>query len=101
MARCFSGRTNFSAAALIRSRTSTIRPARAIPSRAAWPVISRARPRAKSDFSELRKALIYGSVLASFNVEAFSMDRMRSLTSDEIDERYQMFKLMSQFEVLE
>ncbi len=51
-------------------------------------------------FAELRKALIYGSVLASFNVEAFSMDRMRTLTSDQIDERYQMFKLMSQFEVL-
>ena len=53
------------------------------------------------DFLQLRKALIYGSVLASFNVEAFSMDRMRNLTSEEIDERYQMFKLMSQFEVLE
>lgn len=52
-------------------------------------------------FAELRKALIYGSVLASFNVEAFSMDRMRSLTNDQIAERYQMFKLMSQFEVLE
>ncbi len=52
-------------------------------------------------FRELRKALIYGSVLASFNVEAFSMDRMRGLTSQEINERYQMFKLMSQFEVLE
>ncbi|HEX3818528.1 MAG TPA: PfkB family carbohydrate kinase [Chthoniobacterales bacterium] len=53
------------------------------------------------DFAQLRKALIYGSVLASFDVEAFSMDRMRSLTPNEIDERYEMFKLMSQFEVLE
>ena len=53
------------------------------------------------DFAQLRKALIYGSVLASFNVEAFSLDRLRSLTSDEIDDRYEMFKLMSQFEVLE
>ncbi len=53
------------------------------------------------DFGQLRKALIYGSVLASFNVEAFSMDRMRSLTSAEVEERYEMFKLMSQFEVLE
>ncbi|MEO6871071.1 MAG: PfkB family carbohydrate kinase [Chthoniobacterales bacterium] len=52
-------------------------------------------------FAELRKALIYGSVLASFNVEAFSMDRMRRLTNDQIAERYQMFKLMSQFEMLE
>jgi sugar/nucleoside kinase (ribokinase family) len=52
------------------------------------------------DFAQLRKALIYGSVLASFNVEAFSLDRLRSLTSEEIDDRYEMFKLMSQFEVL-
>ncbi len=52
-------------------------------------------------FAQLRKALIYGSVLASFNVEAFSLDRLRRLTSEEIDDRYEMFKLMSQFEVLE
>ena len=52
------------------------------------------------DFAQLRKALIYGSVLASFNVEAFSLDRLRSLTNDEIDGRYEMFKRMSQFEVL-
>lgn len=52
------------------------------------------------DFAQLRKALIYGSVLASFNVEAFSLDRLRSLTNEEIDGRYEMFKLMSQFEVL-
>jgi sugar/nucleoside kinase (ribokinase family) len=52
------------------------------------------------DFPQLRKALIYGSVLASFNVEAFSLARLRRLTSEEIEERYQMFKLMSQFEVV-
>ena len=52
------------------------------------------------DFAQLRKALIYGSVLASFNVEAFSLDRLRSLTNEEIDGRYEMFKRMSQFEVL-
>jgi sugar/nucleoside kinase (ribokinase family) len=52
------------------------------------------------DFQRLRKALIYGSVLASFNVEAFSLERMRSLTNEQIEDRYQMFKLMSEFEVL-
>ncbi len=51
-------------------------------------------------FAELRQAVIYGSVLASFNVEAFSLDRLRRLTNEEIDDRYEMFKLMSQFEVL-
>ncbi len=52
------------------------------------------------DFALLRKAVIYGSVLASFNVEAFSLERLRRLTNEEIDERYEMFRLMSQFEVL-
>jgi sugar/nucleoside kinase (ribokinase family) len=52
-------------------------------------------------FAQLRKAIIYGSVLASFNVEAFSLERLRSLTKDEIADRYRMFKLMSQFEVIE
>ncbi|MEP6686467.1 MAG: PfkB family carbohydrate kinase [Verrucomicrobiota bacterium] len=51
-------------------------------------------------FTDLRKAIIYGSVLASFNVEKFSLERLRDLTKDEIADRYQMFKLMSQFEVV-
>ena len=49
-------------------------------------------------FTDLRKAMIYGSVLASFTVEAFSLDRLRKLSMDEIKERYETFKLMSQFE---
>jgi sugar/nucleoside kinase (ribokinase family) len=54
----------------------------------------------KSDvtFSDLRRAVIYGSVLASFCVEAFSLERLRRLTKDEILERYEVFKSMSQFE---
>lgn len=52
-------------------------------------------------FADLRRAIIYGSVLASFNVEAFSLERLRTLTNDEIAERYQMFKAMSAFEVEE
>jgi sugar/nucleoside kinase (ribokinase family) len=51
-------------------------------------------------FADLRRAIIYGSVLASFNVEAFSLERLRTLTNDEIAERYQMFKAMSAFEDL-
>ncbi len=52
-------------------------------------------------FDLLRKAVVYGSVLASFNVEAFSLERLRSLSDGEIAERYRMFKLLSHFEVLE
>ena len=55
----------------------------------------------KVHFNDLRKAMIYGSVLASFCVEAFSLERLRNLTKDEINERYEAFKLMSQFEIPE
>jgi sugar/nucleoside kinase (ribokinase family) len=52
------------------------------------------------EFPVLRRAVIFGSVLASFNVEAFSLNRLRRLTMEEINERYEMFRVMSQFEVL-
>jgi len=38
-------------------------------------------------------------VLASFCVEAFSLERLRHLAMEEITKRYETFKLMSQFEV--
>ncbi len=53
------------------------------------------------DFRELRKGVVFGSVIASFNVEAFSAERLRSLTLGEIGSRYEMFKLMSQIEAEE
>src|SRR5437870_9087612 len=53
----------------------------------------------KVHFSDLRRAMIYGSVLASFCVEAFSLERLRALSMEEIAKRYETFKLMSQFEV--
>jgi sugar/nucleoside kinase (ribokinase family) len=46
---------------------------------------------------ELRRAVIYGSVMASFNVEGFSLDRMRTLRSDEIEDRFQAFQRMTRF----
>ena len=52
-------------------------------------------------FEQLRKAIVYGSVMASYNVESFSLERMRRLGQQDIDDRYQTFKLMSHFEVLE
>ena len=51
-------------------------------------------------FDSLRKAVVLGSVLASYNVEAFSLERLRTLTKADIEERYQVFKRMSQFEVI-
>jgi sugar/nucleoside kinase (ribokinase family) len=49
-------------------------------------------------FADLRKAMIYGSVLASFCVESFSLEGLRHLSMKQINQRYEMFKLMSQFE---
>ena len=51
-------------------------------------------------FDSLRKAVVLGSVLASYNVEAFSLERLRTLTKQDIEDRYQVFKRMSQFEVI-
>jgi len=48
--------------------------------------------------ASIRQAVIYGSTMASFNVEAFSLDRMRALRQDEISERYQAFKELTFFE---
>ena len=62
----------------------------------AWPDISLRKT--DPNFADLRRAIIYGSVLASFNVEAFSLERLRTLTMDEMAERYEMFKAMSSFE---
>ena len=56
---------------------------------------------AEITFSHLRTAVVFGSVLASFNVEAFSLERLRSLTSGDIDARYEMFRQMSRFEVIQ
>lgn len=52
------------------------------------------------DVSEanIRKAIIFGSVMASFNVEAFSLERLSSLTFDDIRDRYGEFKRLTHFE---
>lgn len=48
--------------------------------------------------SNIRQAIIFGSVMASFNVEDFSLNRMRTLTLKEIQERYRQFKQLTHFE---
>ncbi len=46
----------------------------------------------------LRRAVIMGSTLASFCVEAFSLDRLLTLERSEIDQRYRLFKQLTHFE---
>lgn len=48
----------------------------------------------------LRRAVIYGSAVASFTVEKFSVDRLRQLSRREIDERYSDFRRFTFFEAL-
>ncbi len=42
----------------------------------------------------LRKAVIYGSTLASFCVEKFSLEKLKNLSRKEIKDRFQQFKNM-------
>jgi sugar/nucleoside kinase (ribokinase family) len=48
--------------------------------------------------SNIRKAIIFGSVMASYNVEAFSLDRIKSLDYKEIERRYGEFRRLTHFE---
>jgi sugar/nucleoside kinase (ribokinase family) len=52
------------------------------------------------DETQLRRAMGYGTVLASFNVEEFGTERVSRLTREEIDERFESLRRMTQFEAL-
>lgn len=45
----------------------------------------------------LRKAIVFGSVMASFTVEKFSLDRLREIDYSEISDRYRKIKLLTDF----
>jgi sugar/nucleoside kinase (ribokinase family) len=50
--------------------------------------------------ASLRRAVIMGSTLASFCVEAFSLDRLLTLTRSEIDARFALFTRLTSFQPL-
>ena len=50
-------------------------------------------------FESMKRAIIYGSCLASFCVEKFGTQRMEHLTKKEIDLRLQKFKGLTQYEL--
>ena len=52
------------------------------------------------DESQLRRAMGYGTVLASFNVEEFGTERVSRLSREEIDERFESLRRMTQFDAL-
>lgn len=53
-----------------------------------------------SSYNNIRKAVVCGSTIASFNVEGFSLKRLRDLTPREISHRYNEFKDMVFFDSL-
>ena len=50
---------------------------------------------------DLRRAIIFGSVLASFTVEKFSLDRLREVSLDEVHHRFREFRKLTHFEDFE
>ena len=48
--------------------------------------------------SNLRRAVIVGSVLASFDVEDFSLNRLKRLTQEELYSRYRAFRTLVHFD---
>ena len=49
-------------------------------------------------FDNMRKAVIYGSVLASFCVEDFGLKRLKELKESDIEQRYARFKDLVRFD---
>jgi cytidine kinase len=47
---------------------------------------------------DLRRAMVFGSIMASFNVEAFGTERVRSLDPAEVEQRLGEFKALTHFD---
>jgi sugar/nucleoside kinase (ribokinase family) len=54
--------------------------------------------RGLTDRASVRKAVVFGAVMASFAVEDFSLDRLKRLAAGEIEQRYAAFQSMMTFE---
>jgi len=54
--------------------------------------------RGLTDRASVRRAVVFGAVMASFAVEDFSLDRLKRLQTDEIERRYATFQTMVTFE---
>ena len=45
-------------------------------------------------FDQILRALAHGTIIASFNIEKFSLDRMKTLKSAEVAKRYAAYLKM-------
>jgi len=52
------------------------------------------------DFSSLRRGVVFGTVLASFNVEAFSLERLKTVDAAQIENRSRRLQHISQFDAV-
>jgi sugar/nucleoside kinase (ribokinase family) len=50
------------------------------------------------NFENMKKALVYGSAMASFCVEAFSLDKIKNISEEELKDRLLAFKNLVHFE---
>jgi hypothetical protein len=46
----------------------------------------------------IKRALFYGGVMGSFAVEEFGSERLHTLTRDEIEERFEIFRELTHLE---
>jgi cytidine kinase len=53
--------------------------------------------KAAFDFTDLKRAVVYGSLLASYSVESFSLEKLKALTPGDVTTRYEAFKEISNF----
>ena len=54
--------------------------------------------RGLTDPGSVRRAMVFGAVMASFTVEDFSLERLKRLNAGEIEQRYHAFQSMVSFE---
>jgi sugar/nucleoside kinase (ribokinase family) len=52
------------------------------------------------EHTDLRRAMVTGSVMASFTVEKFSLERLKDVSTDEVRQRYSAFRRLTHFEEL-
>lgn len=50
-------------------------------------------------FDNMKRAIIYGSALASFTVEKFGTDRIAELTEEDLNDRLEVFKSLTNFDI--
>lgn len=50
--------------------------------------------------ANMRQAVVFGSVMASYTVESFSLDRLKSLEYKQIEDRFHEVKLLTDFNAL-